>query len=117
MAVFPFTAYFCHKSMPMTLPTDEIILELLPEFVSDWIKQMETDFHSILERQNEQELYRLGHTLKGSCLQFGLKEPAQLGIQLMALSKEQKFGEAAELYQPLMDMFIEAQTVLKQKFG
>jgi HPt (histidine-containing phosphotransfer) domain-containing protein len=101
--------------MPMTLPDDPIILELLPEFVDDWIIQLDRDFHSILERKSEQELYRLGHTLKGSCLQFGLQEPAQLGIQLMGLSKEQKWDEAATLFEPIRAMFTDAQVVIKQR--
>jgi HPt (histidine-containing phosphotransfer) domain-containing protein len=103
--------------MPMTLPTDEIILELLPEFIEDWLRQLESDFHPILERKNELELYRLGHTLKGSCLQFGLEEPAQLGIKLMALSKEHKWDEAQALYEPIHTMFVEARAVLKAKLG
>lgn len=103
--------------MPMTLPSDDIILELLPEFVDDWIKQLQMEFHAIVERKSEQELYRLGHTLKGSCLQFGLKEPAALGIQLMECSKVQDWNAALDLYQPILDMFIEAREILHQKFG
>jgi HPt (histidine-containing phosphotransfer) domain-containing protein len=103
--------------MPMTLPNDPIILELLPEFIDDWIAQLDRDFPSIIERKSEQELYRLGHTLKGSCLQFGLQEPAQLGIQLMGLSKEQKWDEANALFPPIRAMFTDAQVALKQKLG
>lgn len=101
----------------MTLPSDPIILELLPEFIDDWIKQLDREFQPILDAKNEQDLYRLGHTLKGSCLQFGLQEPAQLGIQLMGLSKEQKWDEAAAMFQPIRSMFEEALVAVKQKLG
>jgi chemotaxis protein histidine kinase CheA len=103
--------------MPMTLPEDPIILELLPEFIDDWIQQLDRDFHSIIERKSADELYRLGHTLKGSCLQFGISEPAQIGIQIMALSKEAKWDEARALFEPLRSMFVEAQGVIKEKLG
>lgn len=101
--------------MAMTLPTDPIILELLPEFIDDWLAQLDREFHDIIARKNADELYRLGHTLKGSCLQFGLREPADLGIQLMGLSKEQKWDEATALFEPIRTMFTDAQATLKSK--
>jgi chemotaxis protein histidine kinase CheA len=103
--------------MPMTLPNDPIVLELLPEFIQDWIVQLDHDFQDIIDRKSADELYRLGHTLKGSCLQFGLSEPAQLGIQLMALSKEAKWDDAQLYFQPIRTMFVEAQDVVKQKLA
>jgi HPt (histidine-containing phosphotransfer) domain-containing protein len=103
--------------MPMTLPSDPIVLELLPEFINDWIAQLDREFQPILDAKNEELLYRLGHTLKGSCLQFGLQEPAQLGIQLMGLSKEQKWDEAAAMFTPIRSMFVEAGEAVRKKLG
>ncbi|MCS6808572.1 MAG: Hpt domain-containing protein [Bacteroidota bacterium] len=99
----------------MTLPEDPIVLELLPEFILDWLQQIEAEFHDILEAQDEQRLYRLGHTLKGSCLQFGLETAAQLGITLMEHSKSQNWEAARAMYEPIRNYFLEAQTVLQAK--
>jgi hypothetical protein len=99
----------------MTLPDDPIILELLPEFVSDWLKQLDAEFNEILDKKDEQRLYRLGHTLKGSCLQFGLEDPAKLGITLMEHSKVQNWEAARSLYEPMRGYFVEAQKMLQAK--
>ncbi len=99
----------------MTLPDDPIILELLPEFVQDWLKQLDVEFHEILDKKDEQRLYRLGHTLKGSCLQFGLEDPAKLGITLMEHSKVQDWDAARAIFEPLRTYFVEAQKLLLAK--
>lgn len=99
----------------MTLPDDPIILELLPEFVLDWLKQLDAEFHEILDKKDEQRLYRLGHTLKGSCLQFGLEDPAKLGITLMEHSKAQNWDAARAMYDPIRSYFLEAQKLLQAK--
>ena len=99
----------------MTLPNDDIILELLPEFISDWLKQLDAEFFEILDKKDEQRLYRLGHTLKGSCLQFGLEEPAKLGITLMEHSKVQNWDAARAMYEPIKSYFLEAQKALQAK--
>ncbi|MCU0424984.1 MAG: Hpt domain-containing protein [Candidatus Kapabacteria bacterium] len=99
----------------MTLPDDPIILELLPEFVLDWLKQLDAEFHEILDKKDEQRLYRLGHTLKGSCLQFGLEDPAKLGITLMEHSKVQNWDAARAMYDPIRSYFLEAQKLLQAK--
>jgi HPt (histidine-containing phosphotransfer) domain-containing protein len=99
----------------MTLPNDDIILELLPEFVLDWQKQLDAEFYEILDKKDEQRLYRLGHTLKGSCLQFGLEEPAKLGITLMEHSKVQDWEAARAMFQPIRGYFDEAKVLLQAK--
>lgn len=99
----------------MTLSDDPIILELLPEFVLDWLKQLDAEFHEILDKKDEQRLYRLGHTLKGSCLQFGLEDPAKLGITLMEHSKVQNWDAARAMYDPIRSYFLEAQKLLQAK--
>jgi len=90
----------------MKLPDDPIILELLPEFVDDWLQQIEERYTMLIETQNANDLYRLGHTLKGSCFQFGLDEIAQKGITLMDHAKEEKWEEAAALKVPIQKEFM-----------
>ena len=90
----------------MKLPDDPIILELLPEFVDDWLQQIEERYTTLIETQNANDLYRLGHTLKGSCFQFGLDEIAQQGITLMDHAKEGRWEEAAQLKIPIQKEFM-----------
>ena len=90
----------------MKLPDDPIILELLPEFVDDWLQQIEERYSMLIETENANDLYRLGHTLKGSCFQFGLDDIAQKGITLMDHAKEGKWEEAAALKVPIQKEFM-----------
>ncbi|MCS7176246.1 MAG: Hpt domain-containing protein [Candidatus Kapabacteria bacterium] len=85
----------------MRLPDDPLLRELLPEFVDTW--QHEAPL--ILEaahKQNDAELYRLGHTLKGSCLQFGLTELAELGIQVMECARNHSWNAVPALYEQIV---------------
>lgn len=90
----------------MKLPDDPIIMELLPEFVDDWLQQIEERYAPIIEEKNGHDLYRLGHTLKGSCFQFGLDEIAQMGIELMDHSKAERWEEAMALKMPIHKEFM-----------
>jgi chemotaxis protein histidine kinase CheA len=88
------------------IPDDPFIIELLPEFVDTWIEDINKLLPEILKTQNTEELYRFGHTLKGSCYQFGLDEVAELGIKIMSYSKESNWTEANA-----------SEQILKQKFA
>lgn len=91
----------------MQLPDDPIMVELIPEFVDTWINDLDTQMPVILKEKNEKELYRLGHTIKGSCLQFGFDDVSKLGIELMGYSKEQNWEKAAEMEPKLKQVFKE----------
>lgn len=97
----------------MKLPEDPFILELLPEFLDEWMKDMDTKFPEILHSRNTEDLYRLGHTLKGSCFQFGLDEVAELGIELMGLAKAGDWEKAAAMHTPLTNGFKEMKAMLE----
>ena len=96
----------------MKLPDDPFILELLPEFIDTWINDLETQFQSIIDSKNSDVLYRFGHTLKGSCFQFGLDDVAAMGIELMGFSKEQNWEKALELYPTIKSSFDEVKQFL-----
>lgn len=81
----------------MKLPEDPYVLELLPEFVDTWIQDIEAQLDNFIETQNADELYRMAHTLKGSCFQFGLDEIAEKGIKLMGLAKNKDWENASNL--------------------
>ena len=71
----------------MKLPDDPIILEILPEFVDQWLDDLTHLFPTLVATKNSQDLYRMGHTIKGSCAQFGLDDVSLMGIELMSYAK------------------------------
>jgi hypothetical protein len=96
----------------MNIPDDPFIKELLPEFIDTWIDDINTQYQTLLISKNSQDLYRFGHTLKGSCLQFGLDEIAALGIELMGYAKAEDWKKAAELEGKLIAWFGELKQTL-----
>jgi len=91
----------------MKMPEDPFILELLPEFFETWMNDLDNQLPTIMKERDVKELYRFGHTLKGSCFQFGLVETAQLGIELMGTSKEENWDKASELEKKIRQSFNE----------
>jgi HPt (histidine-containing phosphotransfer) domain-containing protein len=96
------------------IPDDPFVRELLPEFVDSWINDVETQFQDYVEKKNTDDLYRLAHTLKGSCFQFGLDEVAQLGIELMGYANNKDWENASRLYQSIIDSFYDVKQFLKE---
>ena len=96
----------------MHLPKDPVIRELLPEFIEDWLQQLDTQFATTLADHNGKELYRLGHTLKGSCFQFELNHIAEKGITLMAKANDEQWDDAAQLIGSIKTDFEEARDFL-----
>ena len=78
----------------MQLPDDTFVLELLPEFISTWIRDIKAKLKPLAEEKNENDLYRLGHTIKGSCFQFGLPHIAEFGIELMGYARAHDWDSA-----------------------
>lgn len=99
----------------MKIPDDPFIQELLPEFVDTWISDIDENYSKFIDEQNASELYRLAHTLKGSCFQFGLDEIANLGIELMGYAKENNWEKAKSLKEPIRNLFIEMRKFLEEK--
>ena len=97
----------------MKIPDDPFIRELLPEFIEEWIGDLNTKFPAIIESRNVQDLYRFGHTLKGSCFQFGVDEVAELGIELMGHAKAGDWEKAAAMQAPLMNGFQEMKALVE----
>jgi HPt (histidine-containing phosphotransfer) domain-containing protein len=98
----------------VNIPDDPFVRELLPEFVDQWIQDIDSQFQGLISSKNEDELYRFGHTLKGSCFQFGLDDVAEMGIKLMGLAREAKFDEAATMETQIRGAF---ETVKKEIEG
>jgi HPt (histidine-containing phosphotransfer) domain-containing protein len=97
------------------MPEDPFVLELLPEFIDTWLNDIDEQFDKHLKAKNADELYRLAHTLKGSCFQFGLDEIAELGIELMGYCKEKNWEKAATMKAPIVRIFKDAQAEVQEK--
>lgn len=82
--------------MDMKLPDDEIILELLPEFLDSWLEEMHHVLPPLIETKNSTDLRRFGHTLKGSASQFGFEDLRDMGITLMSFAEQNEFEKAHE---------------------
>lgn len=99
----------------MEFSDDPYVLELLPEFVDTWLEDISTQLNVLIESNNSDELYRMGHTLKGSCLQFGLDSIASLGIELMGYAREKKWEQAKLLESKLLNEFEKIKKELSAK--
>lgn len=69
--------------LPTQGPQDPILQELLPEFLDSWLNDLTTTWVGIRERADVQELYRFGHTIKGSFIQFGFRDLSAAGREIM----------------------------------
>ncbi|NLO19490.1 MAG: hypothetical protein GX121_06380 [Ignavibacteria bacterium] len=96
----------------MNIPDDPFIRELLPEFVDTWIQDLNEQYALYIREKNGAELYRLAHTIKGSCFQFGLNEIAELGITIMGMAKEADFDKAAPMGEKLINYFNDVKTFI-----
>lgn len=99
----------------MKLPDDPIIIELLPEFVDDWTDNIKSNYPKYLKEKNSQELYRLAHTLKGSCFQFSIDDIAEMGLQTMQYVKNEDWDKIAEMEGKLLTAFDEVNEFLKKE--
>ena len=98
----------------MKIPDDPFIQELLPEFVDTWLQDIDEQYSKYVDAKNTDDLYRLAHTLKGSCFQFGLDDIANMGIALMQLAKDKDWGRAAKLKDPIKNGFAEVKKYLEE---
>lgn len=96
----------------MQIPNDSFIQELLPEFVDTWLADMTEKMPQYIAARNSNDLYRLAHTLKGSCFQFGIDEIAKKGIELMELAKQEKWDAALVMGNQIITMFVDAKNFL-----
>ncbi|GAB5466103.1 MAG: hypothetical protein Kapaf2KO_15390 [Candidatus Kapaibacteriales bacterium] len=99
----------------MTLPNDPMVLELLPEFLETWIDDMENKYLLYVSDKNIDEMYRLAHTMKGSCYQFGLDDLGDRGVELMGYVKSGEWEKVEQYHQPILKRFVEIDNYLKSQ--
>ncbi|ROL57431.1 Hpt domain-containing protein [Bacteroidetes/Chlorobi group bacterium Naka2016] len=97
----------------MKLSDDPFVRELLPEFVDNWLADIDSQFDNLIQQRNHEDLYRFAHTLKGSCFQFGLDHIAHLGIELMGYAKEKNWEKAQQMKDVIQSAFVEVRDYLK----
>lgn len=100
------------KDCKLNLPNDPFILELLPEFVETWIQDLE-NFYNFKANGQKDELYRMAHTLKGSCYQFSINDIGDMGVQLMGYAKVEDWENSSLLFEKIKNRFIEVNEYLK----
>jgi HPt (histidine-containing phosphotransfer) domain-containing protein len=98
----------------LKLPDDPVVRELLPEFIDSWINDIDEQFDALIANKDADNLYRLAHTIKGSCFQFGLDHIAELGIKLMDEAKTKNWQKAVTYKKPIRNYFIEAKEYLEK---
>lgn len=97
----------------MNIPDDPFVRELLPEFVDSWITDINEQFQPYVDERKTDELYRLAHTLKGSCYQFGLNDVGDMGVELMEYAKEEEWEKAVEMKSKIIKRFNEIKSELE----
>ena len=80
--------------VPEVIPTDPVLEDLIPEFIEQWQKDLTVTWTDIKDRGDLEEFKRFGHTIKGSFLQFGFRDLATVGKQIMEDAEDSDWDEA-----------------------
>jgi len=98
----------------MIIPEDPFVRELLPEFIDSWIDELTNNFPKLFEEKNSTELYRMAHTMKGSCYQFGLSELGDIGTELMLLIKNTEWDKVENQCNYVLSKLVEYKKYLEE---
>lgn len=96
----------------MVFPDDPFIRELIPEFVDSWLEELNNNFPALFAEKQKDDLYRMAHTMKGSCYQFGLNELGDVGVQLMNYVKHEEWEKVENQCNLVRDKFVEIKEYL-----
>lgn len=100
-------------AIPLTVPEDQVLQEFFLEFTDLWIADFENVWPQIQERHDNVELHRFGHTIKGSFVQFAMKDLSRVGIEIMECSSRNDWDRAATCVEGLRQMMIALREHLK----
>lgn len=98
----------------MQLPNDPFILELLPEFIDDWIDKIDNEYPAYRNNKDSESLYRLGHTMKGSSYQFGFADLGDIGVEIMSQVKSENLEGVEQNIEKFRNRLIEIKDYLSQ---
>lgn len=99
----------------MKLPNDDIILELLPEFLDSWLHDMQYVLPQLISEKNGADLRRFGHTLKGSAAQFGFEELRDMGIKMMSYAELNDFDSAEDFARSIVQHLLEIKQFIESQ--
>jgi HPt (histidine-containing phosphotransfer) domain-containing protein len=84
----------------------------MPELIETWVDDINQQFDLYYEERDTKEMYRLAHTIKGSCLQFALDEIGQVGIEMLQKVKNNDWDSIYPYKKKLLDKFDEVKVLL-----
>ena len=99
----------------MKLPNDDIILELLPEFLDSCLHDIEYVLPQLIIEINGADLRRFGHTLKGSAAQFGFEELRDMGIKMMSFAELNDFDNAEDFAKAIVQHLLEIKQFIESQ--
>ncbi|MCU0331075.1 MAG: hypothetical protein MUC47_08905 [Candidatus Kapabacteria bacterium] len=98
--------------IPTVLAGDPVLREFYPEFVERWLADLTTQWPAVVERADPTELYRFGHTIKGSFIQFGLRDLSDVGRHVMACTDPLDWTKASACVEGLRRTLLQFQSIL-----
>jgi chemotaxis protein histidine kinase CheA len=98
----------------MQLPNDPFILELLPEFIDDWIEKLDSEYPDYRKNKDSESLYRFAHTMKGSSYQFGFADLGDIGVEIMTQVKSDDWDGIEQNIEKFRIRLIEIKDFLSQ---
>ncbi len=81
----------------MVIPEDPILRDMLADFVESWKRDVSHKLTDIVTKKDDVELFRFGHTLRGSGRQFGMLGMSDYGALLQDFAREQQWDSASNL--------------------
>jgi chemotaxis protein histidine kinase CheA len=98
----------------MQLPDDPFVLELLPEFIDDWLEKLNSDYPDYQSNRDSESMYRLAHTMKGSSYQFGFADLGDIGVEMMSQVKSDDWDGLEQNKEKFRIRLLEIQDYLSQ---
>lgn len=99
-------------TIPSTLPADPVLREFFPEFLTRWIADIDSQWPDIMQRRDTAELRRFGHTIRGSFIQFGLRDMSEAGLLIMNHAQSEDWVHADDVVQHIRRALCDIQSAL-----
>jgi CheY-like chemotaxis protein/signal transduction histidine kinase/HPt (histidine-containing phosphotransfer) domain-containing protein len=91
-------------TLAQEMKDDPIMAELTQFFISDLSERIEK-FKEDVSSQNQEEVTRFGHSLKGTGGSYGFPKFSEIGRDIEKAGKEGSWGEIEELHKKLIEEF------------
>ncbi len=79
---------------------------MLGDFVESWQRDFNDKLPAIVQEKHAEELFRFGHTLRGSGRQFGLLAMSDLGMEVQECARSERWDLLPALQQRLSDELV-----------